>query len=169
MSSFSPGDRVTVVAPGYPFHEAKGVVAEVYDHDISVRVKFDEPVQVSRQTTTPGTVFTASGDTDNKPRRTSVGATTDFRVYKIADKKTVKAKFSEACEHARYESGHGGYSGTIAEMHGVGKWMNMLLPGIDEAEDYIMNHHEKWEDAMAISFMLADGTFGWVVGGWCSE
>ena len=98
-----------------------------------------------------------------------MGATTDFRVYKIADIVGVKAKFREACEEARYQYGHGGYTGTIAEMSGVGKVKDLLLPTAQEAEDYVVDNHDKWEPAMAVSFKLEDGTFGWVVGGWCSE
>ena len=98
-----------------------------------------------------------------------MGATTDFRVYKTDSRKKVKSAFRDACEDARYEYGHGGYTGTIAEMSGVGKWKDLKLASVIEAEDYIEEHHEKWEPAMAVSFKLEDGTVGWVVGGWCSE
>ncbi len=98
-----------------------------------------------------------------------MGATTDFRTYKIADKKTVKKKFSKACDDERYESGNGGYTGTIAEMNGVGVWKDLLLPTPEAAEDYIEEHHAKWDPAMAVSFKTEDGKFGWVVGGLCSE
>lgn len=98
-----------------------------------------------------------------------MGATTDFMVYKIPDRKKVKAKFSDDCDEARYEHGHGGYTGTIAEFGGIGKWKDLDLPSIRAAEDYIVENHQKWDPAMAVSFRLEDGTFGWVVGGWCSE
>lgn len=98
-----------------------------------------------------------------------MGATTDFCVFKIADKKTVKAKFNDACEDARYERGSGGYTGCIAEFGSIESWKELLLPSARAAEDYIVEHHEKWDGAMAVSFKLEDGAFGWVVGGWCSE
>jgi hypothetical protein len=98
-----------------------------------------------------------------------MGAQMSTRTYKIADQKTVEAKFDDACEEARYEYGHGGYTGTIAEFGAIGSWKDLLLPSANEAEDYIDENHEKWDDAMAVSFKTEDGSFGWVVGGWVSE
>lgn len=98
-----------------------------------------------------------------------MGAALDYRTYKTDDRKAIKRKFSEACDDARHESGHGGYTGTIAEMNGVGKWRDREFATVNEAADFLDEHHEKWEPAMAVSFKLSDGTTGWVVGGLCSE
>lgn len=97
-----------------------------------------------------------------------MGATTDFRTYKTDDTAVVKKKFASACEDARYEDGHGGYTGTIAEMSGVKTWKDLRLDSRDEAEDYIDENHDKWDDAMAVSYVV-DGAVHWIVGGWCSE
>jgi len=83
-----------------------------------------------------------------------VGATTDFRTYKYNDRKKIERAFSKACEDARHENGHGGYTGTIAEFHGIGKWLDREVGSEAEAEGYIIEHHQKWDAAMAVSFRL---------------
>ncbi len=99
-----------------------------------------------------------------------MGATTVFHTFRVADKNRINAAFSEACEDARYEHGHGGYTGTIAEFNGIGKWKDLLLDSEDAAEDFIEENHDKWDPAMAVSFKAEDGSWGgWIVGGWVSE
>lgn len=98
-----------------------------------------------------------------------MGATTDYRSIKDADRKTIKEKFAEACEEARYDHGHGGYTGTIAEMHGIKEFADLNCDSRNAAEDHISDHHEKWDDAMAVSYRNSKGEKFWLVGGWCSE
>lgn len=83
-----------------------------------------------------------------------MGGATDFRVYKFSDRKKVEREFKEACEEARYEHGHGGYTGTIAEVHGIGRWVDRRFGSDGEAMDYASEHHNKWDPAMAVSFCL---------------
>lgn len=48
-----------------------------------------------------------------------MGASTDYRVFEAADWAAAEEKALQAIAAARYEYGHGGYSGTIAEAQGV--------------------------------------------------
>lgn len=97
-----------------------------------------------------------------------MGATVDLRTYKTEDTSIVKSSFATACETSRYENGHDGYSGTISEMAGVETWKDLRLNSRVEAAAYIVENHNKWDDAMAVSF-VKDGATHWIVGGWCSE
>jgi hypothetical protein len=80
----------------------------------------------------------------------------------------LKKKFAEATEEARYENGHGGYTGTIAEMSTIARFVDRECASRDEAENHIGENHNKWDQAMAVSFR-EDGKKRWVVGGFCSE
>lgn len=70
---------------------------------------------------------------------------------------------------ARYESGHGGYTGTIAECSGL------VFPTVEPftsaaaAIDWIEEHHDKWEPSIAVPVSTKRGNRFWVAGGWYSE
>jgi hypothetical protein len=119
-----------------------------------------------------------------------MGAVLSYRVYRPAPRKGEKGTgaiktereiraevtkaFDEARDQAAWENGHGGYSGTIAELHGSITWVDRSLKSDDEAIDYLDEHHRKWDGPMAVSFMYSPGKGkrrlkGWVVGGLCSE
>ena len=83
-----------------------------------------------------------------------MGGCTDFRIYKYDDRKKVERAFKDDCEDARYEHGNGGYTGTIAEVHGIGRWVDRRFGSEGEAMDYAVEHHNKWDPAMAVSFCL---------------
>ena len=67
-----------------------------------------------------------------------------------------------------YESGHS-YSGTWASAEpGVEFPGTQVFESAEEAEEWIDEHHEKWNKVMAVKF--TDGNSeGWVIGGWCSS
>ena len=62
----------------------------------------------------------------------------------------------------RYENGHGGYSGTIAEDSGNLTIIDTPMSLI-EAQDYIDDKSEKWENSIAIK--LKDTQDEWLIGG----
>ena len=100
-----------------------------------------------------------------------MGATTDYRTYPATTgtpDAAVLASFREACEQERHWSGHAGYSGTVAEMTTVAAWHDLDLDGEQQAMGHIEDRHQKWDEAMAVSFRR-DGQKFWVVGGWVSE
>lgn len=122
-----------------------------------------------------------------------MGSNLDTRTYKDMSRDDLSHKFAADCEEARYMSGHGGYSGTIAEMNGIARYVDQAfeqgkhtvtvdyddetgkdivetrdMSGREAAYEYMVEHHQKWEDAMAVSFMR-NGAKHWLVGGWCSS
>jgi len=94
--------------------------------------------------------------------------------------KTMSEAFLQARDEAAYESGHGGYTGTIAEKHGCqdvtprGK-----LPTRDEVRDLIEKEYDredsvandKWGPAAGITFRKKGcrKAAGWVFFGCASE
>lgn len=84
---------------------------------------------------------------------------------------TVEQAFHDAVEQARYDFGHAGYTGTIAEKD---SWVVIDATGINEVdadrlartliEDDDERIRDKWGPAGAI--LLQDGT--WLFFGWAS-
>jgi predicted small metal-binding protein len=81
--------------------------------------------------------------------------------------KTAREAFADAVEHARYEHGHGGYTGTIAEKN---QFIELAVPrgqdgfvfvqGLMDDDDPRIN--DKWGPAGCVA--LGDGKylfFGW--------
>jgi hypothetical protein len=90
----------------------------------------------------------------------------------IAAGKTAREAFSAAVAEAKYEYGHGGYTGTIAEKRGFVMMSDGALPlekaraladrAIDDGDARI---DDKWGPAGCVP--LADGRFYFF--GWASE
>ena len=54
-------------------------------------------------------------------------------------------------EHAKYDSGHGGYTGTLAEADGaVIKTPDEPIKDESDAEEWLDNHAPKWGPALII-------------------
>lgn len=83
-----------------------------------------------------------------------MGAELSSRVFEDQPRKQLQKLFAQECEEARFESGHGGYTGTIAEMNGIAKFVDRGFASEEEAEEYLADRHNKWDDAMAVSFFL---------------
>lgn len=84
--------------------------------------------------------------------------------------KTAKKAFAAACEEARYENGHGGYTGSIAEkrsfvMIPVPEGKNPLDHAHDMIDDGDPRVDDKWGPAGCIK--LDEGTFYFF--GWASS
>lgn len=85
--------------------------------------------------------------------------------------------FNGAVADARYERGHGGYTGTIAEKAGRGITVIERAPQTKEAARALANRlidesdsriDDKWGLTGAIR-CVDDGFDGWVFFGWASE
>jgi hypothetical protein len=112
-------------------------------------------------------------------RATNVGAS-DFYVYSpLADPKVA---FESAIADAQWESGRGGYTGTIAEKAGYG-WSKMVhAPHFDNPREAMTwanddleeraNDHDKWGPAWAVPVYKKDTDFkeirGWIFYGLAS-
>jgi len=86
--------------------------------------------------------------------------------------------FALAVEDARWEYGHGGYTGTIGEKTGVQRrhfTVNGELPtrqeAVQEAERRMGTDevNSKWDDAEAFKYQNEDGSEGWLIFGLASS
>jgi len=70
----------------------------------------------------------------------------------------VLKKWNSDVEDTQYECGHGGnYTGSISEL---GKGFNdtgKTFKSREEAEEYIEEHHQKWDGAMAVRYLKKGG------------
>lgn len=83
-------------------------------------------------------------------------------------KQEVREKVAEITEEMAYDSGHS-YSGTWASAApGVEFPGTPVFDSTEDAEEWVAENHEKWEQVMAVKY--SDGNSeGWFVGGWCSS
>ena len=87
----------------------------------------------------------------------------DVQFYNVTCKeKDLDAEADKLRAEMRYEHGHGGYTGTIAEDNGELKLINKPMSK-DDAEDYIFDHAEKWEASLAIP--IKDKENEYIIGG----
>jgi len=91
----------------------------------------------------------------------------------LAKGETVKKAFRSAIEEAQYESGHGGYTGTIAEKDRyvmvvscatVKEAQELASKMIEDGDERI---DDKWGPAGCIAILEAPGT--WLFFGWASS
>ncbi len=75
----------------------------------------------------------------------------EFKTYKIKakDSEELKLRVKELISQCRYEHGHSGYTGTIAESNGQVIICQQKM-NEENAEEYIFNHAKKWEDNIAV-------------------
>ena len=81
-----------------------------------------------------------------------MGASFNVLTFNTDNQQEIRDQFKALCEEQRQDS-HDGFTGTVAELHDIGKWCDLRLTR-EDAENYLAQHHEKWEDAMAVSFTL---------------
>ena len=94
-----------------------------------------------------------------------MGANYDSRTITAKSKSEVQRKFQAAVEDARYESGFGGYTGTIAENSGGLSFPARTFRSPRKAHEFIEDKHQKWQPALAVRC----GKGKWIVGGWFSS
>jgi hypothetical protein len=93
-----------------------------------------------------------------------MGACYDSIIIEASSIAELKKKFRETQDSLLYEYGHNGYSGTLGECNGL-KVVNKTFTERREADDWIADNAEKWEEALAIE--IEEGKY--LVGGICSE
>ena len=70
-------------------------------------------------------------------------------------KEQVKAMFSERVEQDGYDHGRGGYSGSFYETNGL-DFTGLEFDTEDAARDYLQEHAQKWEAALAVRHKVYD-------------
>ena len=98
-----------------------------------------------------------------------MGANLVYRCYDAAlSRNEILDKWKDAVAQSQYEDGNS-YSGEIG-MFGtnVTKWLDLGFGDSNVADEYLADHHEKWEAAIAVSFYKNDKKY-WMIGGWASS
>jgi len=103
-----------------------------------------------------------------------MGAEFNVRRFDDEPKEEIEKKWNAAIEQAKYDYGHSGYTGSIAEMPSGINWQDDVhFEDRSDAEEYLEENHNKWDRAMAVSYtavMKDDSTSKrWLIGGWCSS
>jgi hypothetical protein len=75
----------------------------------------------------------------------------------------------EAIANAQWESGHGGYTGTLAEANGVNIVKDKVFTSINDAWEYLEDTAQKWGPALGVRVEQEDGNVGYVFGALCSS
>ena len=94
-----------------------------------------------------------------------MGADYYFFTVKNMDKRKLKTAFKEEQDQCRYEHGHGGYTGTVAETPDVELHKGLFTR--EAGEEYIYKNAQKWENAIAVT-VLDDNKMYYLVGALCS-
>ena len=98
-----------------------------------------------------------------------MGANTSFRNYPDSlghDK--IKELWKNDVEMSLHEDGHS-YSGEIGMLGTkIASWID-LNKSQEKAYEYIETYHQKWNPALAVSFVGVKGDKYWLIGGWCSS
>lgn len=92
-----------------------------------------------------------------------MGAEFNFERLEATDDATAKVEAEAMCDQARYDYGHAGYSGSFAEKHDI-EFIKQKFATIQQAEEYIDEHAEKWGAAL-----IARTDEGYCFGAWCSS
>jgi hypothetical protein len=84
-------------------------------------------------------------------------------------KKQVEKLWNEGVNESLYQQGHS-YSGGIGMLGKGISWIEKEFPTEREADDYLVDNHQKWNGAMGVKFIGAiGGKKMYLVGGWCSS
>ena len=98
-----------------------------------------------------------------------MGAAFNYRVFEgDLSPSEIKSKWQAEVQEELYESGHGGYTGTIAECSGLSN-ANKVCGSVDEAVGYLEETASKWGDSKAVKVVRPDKGVLWVCGGWYSS
>lgn len=92
-----------------------------------------------------------------------MGAEFDFRTYRTFDKSEILTQWMSDVDTSLRENGDS-YSGCIGMLTGAIQWHAPTLATQEEAIQYVMENHDKWEPPVAVQFAE-----GFVIGGWCSS
>jgi hypothetical protein len=97
-----------------------------------------------------------------------MGASLQTVTFHTDDRKAIATEWDGMVSQDLHENGHS-YSGGIGMLGSrIAKWVDKQFTNRDDADEYIADNQEKWEPAMAVSFIEKDKKC-WLIGGWCSE
>ena len=79
-------------------------------------------------------------------------------------KEQITEAFEQEQRDDRYENGHS-YSGGFGMASGI-KFLAQAFPTVTEAEEYVCDNAQKWEEALCAK--VTEGDL-WFIGAWCSS
>lgn len=82
-----------------------------------------------------------------------MGASTDYRVFDYNDKSKIKSEWDVEVDRSKNEDGCS-YSGQIGMLGSIGSWEDKKFTTKEQAVEWIFDNHDKWNNAMAVSFLL---------------
>lgn len=80
-----------------------------------------------------------------------------------------KKQFEKEHAEAKKFYGENPYSGSWATLDTVKNHTHKEFENLDDAEDYIAEHSEKWEYAIAVTITKDGKPDNIMIGGWCAE
>jgi hypothetical protein len=98
-----------------------------------------------------------------------MGASFNHRIFPATtDKKEITKEWGYLVSESLHQDGHS-YSGGIGMLgHTIAKWIDLKLPDLNKAVEYIEEKQEKWDPAIAVSYKKGNDIY-WCIGGWCSS
>jgi hypothetical protein len=98
-----------------------------------------------------------------------MGASYQEARFRAKDRSAAHAHGLALIEQAKWEHGHGGYTGSFAECDGV-TVMDRRFPTARSASSYLNEAAEKYEPALIVQLETAPGEEAeWLMGAWCLE
>lgn len=94
-----------------------------------------------------------------------MGAVFNFEQLEATNDRDAKKEVESLICQARYEYGHGGYTGSFAEVDGCLINKSFLFDSIFATEEWLGEHAEKWGPAIIV--LTKDGIY--CVGAICSS
>lgn len=98
-----------------------------------------------------------------------MGATLSTRSFSFnLSKEKIQAKWAKMVKEDLYANGHQ-YSGSIGMLGPrISSWYDRAFKTEREAYEFIRESHDKWDPAIAVSYVDKRAK-KWLVGGWCSS
>jgi hypothetical protein len=97
-----------------------------------------------------------------------MGAEFCFQVFQADDRQHALQRAREIIDQAAHDYGHAGYSGSFAECPGA-RIENKAFPTFGDAEEWLVEHAQKWEAAVLVQVETVEGVQRWAMGAWCSS
>ncbi len=93
----------------------------------------------------------------------------EFQTMRVnsTDATKIKREFERAQEEDLYENGHS-YSGGLGMAPGLELESLKTFETEDDADDYLVNRCQKWENAIGVPFKLGNKIV-YLIGAWCSS
>ena len=84
-----------------------------------------------------------------------MGAHGYFQTYQYNDKEKIRESWLELQKDEAFESGQGPYAGNSTTFGPGLKFVDKVFETPDEAQSWILDHHQKWDSAYVVYYKIA--------------